>query len=83
MPVGELLQRTTSRELTEWAAYEKEQGALGPTYERELLRQIHYQQQMFLFQWGASKVEQGKQSPFPEPILLPGPTEFDEEEEEE
>jgi hypothetical protein len=30
MPVGEMLTRTSSRELTEWAAYEREFGVLGP-----------------------------------------------------
>lgn len=30
MPVGELLARTSSRELAEWQAYEREFGPLGP-----------------------------------------------------
>ena len=30
MTVGELLRRADSRELTEWAAYEREYGPLGP-----------------------------------------------------
>lgn len=83
MPVGEMLRRTSSKELTEWQAYEKEYGILGPSYDREMLRLIHFQQQQFLFQWGASKVEQGKQPPFPEPKLVPGPADFEYEDEDE
>lgn len=30
MPVGELLARTSSRELAEWQAFEREYGPLGP-----------------------------------------------------
>lgn len=30
MPVGELLARTSSHELSEWSAYEREYGPLGP-----------------------------------------------------
>lgn len=30
MPVGELLARCSSRELTEWMAYEREHGPIGP-----------------------------------------------------
>lgn len=30
MPVGELLARTSSRELAEWCAFEQEYGPLGP-----------------------------------------------------
>lgn len=32
MPVGELLARTTSAELTEWQAYEVAYGPVGPAY---------------------------------------------------
>lgn len=76
MPVGELLRRIDSHELTEWMAFEREYGSLGPSYEREMLRQIQYMQQSQLYAFGSANTEEGKQNPIPEPKILPGPDEF-------
>lgn len=40
MPVGELLARTTSAELTEWQAYEVAYGPVGPAYRDEALASL-------------------------------------------
>lgn len=40
MPVGELLRRTSSAELTEWAAYEQMTGPLGPERDDILFAQL-------------------------------------------
>jgi hypothetical protein len=40
MPVGELLRRTSSAELTEWAAYEQLAGPLGPARQDALVAQL-------------------------------------------
>lgn len=40
MPVGELLRRTSSAELTEWMAYEQLAGPLGPARDDVLVAQL-------------------------------------------
>ena len=40
MPVGELLERTTSAELGEWQAFEKAYGPLGSSYAEHRLADI-------------------------------------------
>ena len=40
MPVGELLRRTSSAELTEWMAYEQLAGPLGPARDDILIAQL-------------------------------------------
>lgn len=40
MPVGELLARTTSAELTEWMAYEQATGPLGPERADQLVAML-------------------------------------------
>ena len=40
MPVGELLRRTSSAELTEWMAYEQMAGPLGPARQDILFAQL-------------------------------------------
>jgi hypothetical protein len=46
MTVAELLDRMTSREISEWQAYEQATGPLGHAYMEEALASIHEQLQM-------------------------------------
>lgn len=69
--MGEMLERMSSRELTEWAAYERVAGPVGPLYEQSLLREIHYMQQQQLHAFGSANTDKGKQNPIPKPEHLP------------
>lgn len=42
MPVGELLNRISSKELTEWQAYERLAGPIGPRRDDVLTAEIAY-----------------------------------------
>lgn len=77
MTVGHLLNTISSRELTEWVAYESEYGQLGDSvYDRELLRQIHVQIQALTHFTGAINTGKGESNPVPEPKMLPLPNEW-------
>lgn len=45
MPVGEMLRRMSSYEVTEWRAYELATGPLGREYSDDMLAAIHEQMQ--------------------------------------
>lgn len=68
MTVEEMLYRVSSRELSEWMAYEQAFGPIGPRYDSELLAGIHEQMQF------ANKMTGGEE--YPEPRKVPRPTEF-------
>lgn len=76
MPVGEMLRRMSARELSEWKAYEQTNGLLGDRWEQEMLREIHYQQQLSLHTLVGMKLKQGAANPIPEPKRVPAPNEF-------
>lgn len=76
MTVEEMLHRMSSRELSEWKAYEHKNGLLGPRWEQEMLREIHYQQQVALHTMVGMKIKSGATNPVPDPERLPAPNEF-------
>lgn len=78
MPVREVLARHTSRELAEWAAYERFAGPIDPGYEREALAAIHEQLQYMNRLLGAAHFTDKKNpnNPAPEPEHYPRPREL-------
>lgn len=83
MTVEEMLQRITSYEIAEWQAYERHVGKLGPDYEREMLREIHYMLQIVRATIQAANTEKKDAHKIQEPVRVPGPNEFSKMPEEE
>lgn len=71
MTVGELLERTTARELSEWEAYERAVGPLGSLYHDDVLAAIQEQLQVLNRLTGA----QFEDNPAPVPKSYPRPSE--------
>lgn len=78
MPVDEVLARHTSRELAEWAAYERYAGPIDRSYDREVLANIHEQLQYLNRLTGAAHFtdKKNKNNPAPEPERYPRPSEL-------
>jgi hypothetical protein len=75
--VEELLNRMNSRELTEWMAYERHAGPLGPQWRYELLSSLHEQLQQlnYLFSQANFTDKNKKKGPVPKPEKYPRPHE--------
>ncbi|MGW6790063.1 hypothetical protein [Streptomyces chartreusis] len=79
MPVSEVLDRHTSREIAEWQAYERYAGPIDRGYDREVLAAIHEQLQMMNRLIGAAHFtdpKKNKENPVPEPERYPRPHEM-------
>lgn len=76
MTVAELLARTSSRELSEWAAYERHAGPLGSSWRDEALAAIHEELQKLQYLIGAVNTEKNKENPVPEPKRYPRPNDW-------
>lgn len=72
MPVGEMLSRISSYEITEWMAYEKAQGPLLSEYRDDMLASIHEQLQFLCHLYGS----QFEENPVDEPVKLPRPNDL-------
>lgn len=73
MPVGELLARTTSAELTEWQAYEVAYGPVGPAYRDSALADLIDLIQQLIYTVQAVQVEQQHRGQIPQapPYIRP------------
>lgn len=85
MTVRELLERIDSRELAEWAAYERVAGPVNDAYLAEVLAALHEQVQTLNRMTGAAHFTDKKhtKNPAPEPRHYPRPHELYESSEEE
>lgn len=74
----ELLERITSRELTEWEAYERFAGPIGSGWQDEVMAGIHEQLQRLNRIQGAAHFTDKKhrKNPVPEPKDYPRPYEI-------
>lgn len=72
-----MLARMTSRQLSEWMAFEKADGPIGGQYEQEVLASIHEQLQAIAHLLGAAHFtdKEHPDNPVPEPIRYPRPDE--------
>lgn len=73
MTVDELLRKISSRELTEWAAFERINGPLGSQYGDDMLANIH--EQLQAVQYIVGKMAAGEDSIVPLPHRMPRPSE--------
>jgi hypothetical protein len=74
MPVEEVLTRTSSRELTEWIAYERLYGPVGNEWRDELQASIHELLQFANHLKGASMTsEKQRKNQVPKVKLYPRP----------
>jgi hypothetical protein len=64
VPVRRVLEIHTSRELAQWAAYERYAGPLDGSWEAETLAQLHEMTQNLCRMFGAANFER---NPMPEP----------------
>lgn len=73
-----MLSRISSRELSEWEAYERYAGPLGQAYGDEVLAAIHEQMQRLNRLQGAAHFtdRKHKKNPVPEPKAYPRPYEI-------
>lgn len=73
-----MLSRMSSRELTEWKAYEKHAGPLGGFWFAEALSALHEQIQFLNYMFGQAKFtdKQHKKGPAPKPTDFPRPDEM-------
>lgn len=69
MTVDDLLTRMSSRELTEWQAYERHAGPIGPAWFGEVIAAIHEQLQMSNYMFSKAKFKQPGKKPeqYPRP----------------
>lgn len=67
-----MLERTSSYELSEWQAYEKANGPLGPQYVQATMASMHRQLMTIAWLLGA----QFEENPAPEPFDWPMPSEI-------
>lgn len=65
MTFDELLTKISSYELTQWIAFERVNGPLGPQYSNDMLANIHEQLQAVQFILG--RMSAGEDSPVPQP----------------
>lgn len=70
--------RISSRELTEWMAFEREEGPIGPRWRDEMLAAIHEQLQRLSHLQGAAHFTDKKhrKNPVPSPKHYPRPHEI-------
>ena len=73
--MDELLDSVTAFELSEWEAYERAFGPLGPQYRDNALAEIHEQLQMIAYILGAANTGKDQDNPVPEPKQVPRPHE--------
>jgi hypothetical protein len=73
MTKSEMLERISSYELTEWAAYEMKNGPLGSQWRDDMTASIHELLQANNYLTGASG---GKKNPVPKPKAVPRPWEL-------
>lgn len=74
----EVRERTSSLDLAEWIAFETVHGPIDSTFERIILREIHYQLQVLNYLTGAAHFtneEEGVENPIDEPSRFPLPWE--------
>lgn len=86
MPVGVMLRSMSSKELSQWAAFEKLSGPLGQHYSDEMLASLHEQGQMTNYLLGAiyaSWTEQSNPVAPPEALTRPNQIFADKPDEEE
>ncbi|WP_055563600.1 hypothetical protein [Streptomyces atriruber] len=78
MTVRELLERIDSRELAEWAAYERYAGPVDDSYLAGVLAALHEQVQTLNRMTGAAHFtdKKHKKNPAPEPSHYPRPHEL-------
>lgn len=74
--VTELLSGITAYELTEWEAYERAFGPLGPQYSDNALAEIHEELQKICYVLGAVNTGKDQENPVPEPRPVPRPHEM-------
>lgn len=72
-----MLATVKSRELTKWAAFEREYGPLGQEYTSEVLASIQEELQFIAHILGAAHLaDEGKKNPIPAPKRIPRPHEL-------
>ncbi|WP_119728334.1 hypothetical protein [Thermomonospora amylolytica] len=76
MPVGELLARTTSPELTQWMAYERAQGGLAGGYRDEALATLIDRVNDLIHVMLAANTDKKDRDKIPEPVPYPRPGEI-------
>lgn len=76
MPVGELLARTTSAELSEWQAYEVAYGPVGPAYQNEALASLADLMQHLIYVVQAVQVDEKQRKEIPQGPPFPRPHEI-------
>lgn len=75
----EVRERVTSTDLAEWIAFESVHGPIDNSFERIMLREIHYQIQILNYLTGANftNEDEGIENPIEEPVRYPLPWEID------